>query len=286
MTTIKEIAAYVNVSQTTVSKVLKQDPSFSVSEITRQRIYDAAKELNYRPKKIVQLSNERSINNKKIAIISVASEKDELCDLFWASVRTSIESNCQLMGLHDVQLMRRKFVDFELLKTMDGIFVLGTIDLDQLVPRITEHTQVVLVNHSHAIYDFDRVSISFESAVEKVLSHFFEQGHYKIGFIGGNQHLESLNSPHVKAILEEPLRRHFGKMMRDKQLYNASYYRECNWSADDGYHTMKSLLQLPNRPTACFIANDPMAIGALKALQEANLHVPQIWPLLVLTTLV
>lgn len=275
MATIKDIASLAQVSPATVSKVLNNDTNFSVSDSTKQRIFQVAKELNYKPRKVARSNLDDMMMTKNVVILSAVSEIDELQDLFWGSVRSNIESNCNLLGIRVSKTMRRANVNLEELHQVDGIFVLGTVNITDLIPHLSKQAQIVLVNHTFQTAKYDLVSIGFQRAVDDVIDHFLEQGHRKIGFIGGPQYLDSVNSSDGRMKLEEPLRSHFYTRMQQAGLYNEHYYRDADWSAESGYTCMKSLLEEQDRPTACFVANDPMAVGALKALQEAQVAIPE-----------
>lgn len=88
MATLKDIASLAEVSIATVSRVLNQDESLSVTEETRHRILTAADELGY-------TRHQKSGNFKKekhqIAIIQWVSEEDELDDIYYYNIRLGIE---------------------------------------------------------------------------------------------------------------------------------------------------------------------------------------------------
>ena len=81
MATIKDIAEKAGVSSATVSRVLNYDASLSVADETKKRIFEAAEELSYRKR-----SSKRYVD-QKIAIIHWYTEKEELNDLYYLSIR-------------------------------------------------------------------------------------------------------------------------------------------------------------------------------------------------------
>ena len=93
MATIKDIACLAGVSQATVSRVLNGDQTLSVSNATKKRIMEAAEELSYRKKPI------RKQSSSKIALIQWHSEKEELEDLYYMSIRRGVEKRCQKLAL-------------------------------------------------------------------------------------------------------------------------------------------------------------------------------------------
>lgn len=68
---------------------------------------------------------------------------------------------------------------------------------------------------------------------------------------------------------------YFERFMREQGLYNPQFVRIGSWSTADGYLMMNELLAQQERPTACFVASDPLAIGALRALHGLGVKVPE-----------
>ena len=81
MATIKDIAERAGVSSATVSRVLNFDASLSVADETKKRIFEAAEELDYRKR------TSKKYAHQKIAVIHWYTEKEELNDLYYLSIR-------------------------------------------------------------------------------------------------------------------------------------------------------------------------------------------------------
>ncbi|MBO1913948.1 LacI family DNA-binding transcriptional regulator, partial [Microvirga sp. 3-52] len=94
MATIKDIAEKAGVSSATVSRVLNYDASLSVADETKKKIFEAAEELSYRKR-----TSKRYIN-QKIAVIHWYTEKEELNDLYYLSIRLGIEERCKEIGMN------------------------------------------------------------------------------------------------------------------------------------------------------------------------------------------
>ncbi|MBP2966752.1 LacI family DNA-binding transcriptional regulator, partial [Acinetobacter baumannii] len=86
MATIKDIAKLANVSQATVSRVLNYDSTLSVGDETKKKIFEAAEELEYTKHKKV-----KHVEKGKIAIFQWVTEKDELDDVYYLSLRMGAE---------------------------------------------------------------------------------------------------------------------------------------------------------------------------------------------------
>lgn len=91
MATIKDIAKRAGVSITTVSRVLNYDKTLSVSDTTRKKIFRVAEDLDYTKKK------KASTTRDNIAIVQWYTEKQELDDLYYLSIRMGAEKQAEKM---------------------------------------------------------------------------------------------------------------------------------------------------------------------------------------------
>ena len=88
MATIKDIAKKANVSQATVSRILNYDPTLSVNDETRKRVFAAAEALNYTKHK---QKNSRHYSGKNVAVIFFGNQIQEINDSYYYSIRDGIE---------------------------------------------------------------------------------------------------------------------------------------------------------------------------------------------------
>ncbi len=274
MATIKDIADRAKVSTATVSRVINNDLTLAVSDETRNRIFMIAKEMQYKPSRLKRMKIEKEMLSKKVGFLTISSEEGEKDDPTFAYIRTWVESHCEQLGIKVGKLIRNTSVDQDALKNLDGLIVLGTIAVEDIEAGVSEHTKVVFINNTIENKKYDLVSIGFKHTVEAVIDHLTSYGHSVIGFIGGPHHFERLNHSEPPKVIEDPLTLYFEEIMTELKLFEPQFVKKAYWDPATGYEAMKELLANPIRPTACFIANDPMAIGALKALQEEGVHVP------------
>lgn len=275
MATIKDIANQANVSTATVSRVLNNDPSLSVSEETRERIFQVAEKLGYKPGRVKRLKQESELSNKQVGLLLGVSSEDEKGDPYFTKVRLSIEKRCAELGIAIGRVVWRNDADFAPLQDMDGLIIVGSLDPEDIERIFPNRKAVVLVNHLLGVRGFDSVRIHFRQALEDVLEHLERLGHRKIGMICGQEYLYKLG-PNKKVQTVPDVRRVYFEELRKKKGYDDSgFILTGDWSTAGGYERMKEMLDKPERPTACFIANDPMAIGALRALHEKGIKVPE-----------
>ncbi|WP_054026759.1 LacI family DNA-binding transcriptional regulator [Bacillus sp. FJAT-28004] len=276
MATIKDIAQEAGVSAATVSRVLNNDVTLAVSEETRTRIFSIAEQLQYKPSRLRRMKKEEQLSRQQIGLLMWSTLEDEHEDPYFSSIRKGIETRCEELGINIVKVLRgNSRVEMQPLNELDGVIVVGSIHDKDVNQLYSNGNRLVFVNHSDELYDYDTVKLHFEQATRAVIKHLRELGHQKIGYIGGNDYIHRLNRQDEGMEVDELRRVFFEKEMRELGLYDESYVIKKYWSSNSGYEAMNQMLQQNSRPTACFIGSDPMAVGALRALHEHGLRVPE-----------
>lgn len=263
MATIKDIAERAGCSIATVSRVLNYDKTLSVSDEMKQRIFQVAEELDYRKK------TTKKIASYKIAIVNWYTEKEELEDMYYMSIRLGIESKCVE---RQIQVEKAFLNKQEISDGIDGIIAVGKFNLQQ-VEFLREKTEnIVFVDCSPDDDMYDSVVSNIEKATENILHYFIERGHTNIGFIGGRETYKDMTEE-----IEDPRKVVFEKILTNKEMYKAQNEYVGLFSVNDGYDLMKQAINEHGKelPTAFFLGNDAMAIGALKALHEEGIEVPK-----------
>ncbi|CAH0343946.1 LacI family DNA-binding transcriptional regulator [Bacillus sp. CECT 9360] len=272
MATIKEIADLSNVSASTVSRVLNNDETISVQTETRQRIFQAAKELGY--KTIQERRTEQRDAHKEdlhIGIVLCQSVEEELNDPYFLSIRQGVEAELSNLGINTTMFRINETGTNQLIDGLNGLIVIGRLSQEGLKTVSSQIENVVYINHSPDEEKFDAVIIDFEKATEKALKHFLELGYKRIGYIGG---IEKEHCKNVVVEIEDQRLTTFEKFMKKEGLYHTDYVYVGEYTMAQGYELMKKAIQQDGYPEAFFLASDPMAIGALRALQEVQLSVP------------
>lgn len=261
MATIKDIAREAGVSAATVSRVLNNDLSLSVSEDTRTRIFAVAGQLGYKPARLKQLKRDTELGGKTISLLLWCTPEEERDDPYYGSIRRGVELRCEELGIRLGQTLRgRSFLP--LLRPDDGLIVVGGFDIQELERLHLDPGTVVLVDQYVERLEYDSVRMHFRQAVDQALGHLLALGHRDIAFIGGGRE-------------GEPRAHHFERILLEQGCYDAGLIRTGGWSSADGYRMMDELLAGPKRPTACFAASDPLAVGALRALHDHGIRVPE-----------
>jgi LacI family transcriptional regulator len=273
MATIKQIASEAGVSSATVSRVLNNDLSLSVSEETRSRIFNIAEQLQYKPSRLKRMKQDKLLATLKIGLVMWSTLEDEHSDPYFSAIRRGIETHCEELGIAIDKVIRGALKsDMTPLNELDGLIVVGSVD-DQEINRLYPHRdKIIFVNHDLPPDDCDSVQLNFGQAMKEVLRHLHELGHTVIGFIGGSSD-PSLHQEDGHQ--EDPRTRIFAELQQKRGFYNSELMYLTDWSSNGGYETMLRMLDAGHRPSACFVASDPMAVGALRALHERGLQVPE-----------
>lgn len=260
MATIKDIAREAGVSAATVSRVLNNDLSLAVSEDTRSRILAAAKQLGYKPARLKQLKRDTELGGKTVSLLLWCSAEEERDDPYYGSIRRGVELRCEELGIMLGQTLRGR-TSLSPLRTGDGLIVVGGFDPRELERLHSDRNTIVLVDQYLERPEYDSVRTHFRQAVDQALGHLLALGHRDIAFIGGGGD-------------GERRAHHFERIMLEQGSYDAALVRTGGWSSADGYRMMDELLAGSKRPTACFAASDPLAVGALRALHDHGVQVP------------
>jgi len=265
MATIKDIAQLAGVSIATVSRVLNYDTTLSVGDETKKRIFEAAEELSYKKKPV------RKQESVKIALLQWYTEKEELEDLYYMSIRLGVENRCRHLGVHMVKYFQDNYEELKD-NEIQGLIAIGKFSSKQVKELLSITKNIVFVDSSPDEERFDSIVIDFEKATEKVLQHFIKKGHEEIGYIGGREGFKDKTS-----IIEDQRELAFKSYLEVKGLLNEAFMYSGTFSVDDGHSLMKKAIQEhgDNLPTAFFAGNDSIAVGALRALLEEGISVPE-----------
>ena len=276
MATIKEIAENANVSTATVSRILSNDQTLSVAEDTRKRVFEVAEKLGYKPTRKKKSKSVNGLNPLEytIGVILTTSEEDEFNDPYFQQIRLGIEMACQQLNVKVGTLLRigrdQLFSD---LNGLDGIIVVGSINTEEVVSKYYENKNIVFVDNFPASKKYDLVRSDLKGATIEVIDTLLESGHQTIGYMGGSHTVKSITGE-TGIEVDDIRKATFQQVMQEKGLYNSQYILEGNWNPNGGYQLMKELMKKGNMPDAIIIGSDPMAIGALRALNEAGIDVP------------
>ena len=265
---MKDIAADLGLSVVTISKVLRDHPD--IGEETRERVLKRVKELNYRPN-----INARSLVTGRSYLIGLVVP--DLLHPFFAEIAKALARTVRARGYSLIIASSEEDPEIEeseiehmLSRQLDGIVVAACTASDWLVPRFTEQNQPFLLLDR----EFDGMANNFvglDDVAAGILAtrHLVERGCKRIAHIRGRQ-----NSTGARRA--EGYRKALKQVkMQVPDTYTVSREQVDTESKREGREAMRRLLALKPRPDGVFCYNDPMAIGALEALVEAGVRVPE-----------
>ena len=271
MVTIKDIAREANVSISTVSRILNFDETLNVSEDTRKRVLSIAEELNY----VRVKERKNKVKKYNIGIICSYSETKELNDPYFLSIRTTIEKKCineniEFNSLYISKILNESSNNY---KNIDGIIAIGIFQEEEIKSLKEISENIVFIDSSPEEWEFDSVVVDLKYGTMKALEYLHELNHVNIGYIGAKVVPHNSEGDSNELInYREASYRNF--MLKINNL-NEDWIFKGNFTPEDGYKLMKKALKLKEIPTAFFIASDPMAIGAYKAIAEEGYKIPE-----------
>ncbi|WP_334330097.1 LacI family DNA-binding transcriptional regulator [Companilactobacillus sp. HBUAS59699] len=260
MATIRDIAKKASVSPATVSRVLNNDLTLSVTDATRAKIIKIAEELNY--------SKASRKNQIRVALVQWYSESQEQDDIYYMMIREGIEKQIQRFNFDVVRVFNNDFQTIE--GDIDGIIAVGKFSSEQVDNMKKYSKNIVFIDDDQFENKFDTVLTDFQYGVQNSLDFFLKQGIKEIGIIYG----EERSTDNLRVIPDKRFDC-YKNYLKQKELFNLDYTFKGDFSKKSGYEQMKlAIRQLDKLPKAFFISNDPMSAGALQALQETNISVP------------
>lgn len=274
---MKDIAEDLGVSLMTVSKALRSHTD--ISKETRQRVLKRMRELNYQPDWIA-----RSMVTRRTYLIGLVLP--DLMHSFFAEVAMGVARKFQPLGYQVVMSnteedpeTERRNVEVLIARKVDGLIIAsaqkasGKTSADKA--RRTEDdvfrmlarskTPFVLIDRLVAGVDANYVGVKDEELGAMATEHLIAQGARRIAHIRG---------PAVSTARGR-MRGYQRALERQSIKLRANYVVSGEFGDSGGYRAMLTLLNLSPRPDAVFCYNDPMAAGAIKAILEANVKVPE-----------
>jgi DNA-binding LacI/PurR family transcriptional regulator len=262
--TLKNVAEHLGLTPGTVSAVLNDAPSArSIPEETKHRIRTAAKELDYRPNFFA-----RTLRNKRTYTVGVIAE--EIGDSYGSAIISGIEQILRKRDYFFLTVAHRH--DPELLNRYSQILsergVEGIITVDTTV-RETPLLPTVSVAGHKQLKGVTNIVLDHHQAAVLALNHLKDLRHERIAFMKGNP-VSSDAKERWNSICQVAAQ--LGLKIDPELIVQIN--------TDDatpmlGYPFAKELLSRGKSFTALFAYNDISAIGAIRALQEHGLRVPQ-----------
>ncbi len=264
--TIKDIARQLDISPATVSRALKDHPD--ISKHTKKAVIELANSLNYQPNSIAL-----SLRSQKTFTIGVIVP--EIIHFFFSSAISGVEATAYKAGYNVVICQSNESYEREVANVntllnnrVDGILISvskNTTDFSHLKKVVNMGVPLVFFDRICNEIDAHKVIVEDKKGAYNAVKHLIDQGYKHIAHLSGPESLQISRlrkDGYLDALKDNGI-------AHDPRLLLQADNRM------SGYQNMKKLLQLEQRPDAVFTVNDNVAIGAIKAIKEAGLKIPQ-----------
>lgn len=269
--TLKEIAKLANVSISTVSKVINQSSPQAASKEVQDRIWKIVNESGYKPnehaRQLKSMSNKsQGITQQYIACLLAKTPTDR-SDTFGATLTRSIEAETLANGYCVRYTFTPKEINADLIEKLkadkiNGIIVFGKAEKFVLTFLKKNFKFVVYISLNPTAISYDQVICNGCFAAQHAVQHLIDLGHTRIAYIGETKNEQRYDG--YKNALDE------NQITHDKELiFNITS------SIKEGYDSASTLFQKNTNVSAIFCINDILAIGVLKAIEDAHLSCPK-----------
>jgi len=267
-TTMKDIARDVGVSVVTVSKVLRNHSDISAQ--TRKRVLQRMKELHYQPNPAA-----RALLSGRTNLIGLIVP--DLVHPFFAQVAKGISAKIRSQGYsliisssEDEPNMERREIDQMMARRVDAL-ILASVESsgDNFEAMKDRGLPYVLLDRKMPGFAANFVGIDDVAAGTLATTHLIEIGCKTIAHIGGSDVSTAQDRQSGYSITLAK------KGMSLPPDYVVKWGHGDDAGDATGYNGMKQLLRLSPRPDGVFCCNDPIAMGAMRAILEAGLQIPK-----------
>ncbi len=267
MVNINDIAKLANVSPMTVSRVINN--SVLVKEETRKKVQKIIDELNYIPNKLAQ----NMVKQKGTSVLGLIIP--DISNQFYTSVARGVEdiarkSNFTLILCNhdDDESKEYDYVCTLMSSRVDGFLVIPSGDRGKKSFRLLTQSNfpVVMIDRQPKGFSFDYVGGDSINSASKLIAHFAQLGHSRIGFINGPKHISTARDRLTG----------YKQGLKSVNLpFESELVFEGNsFAAEIANLALDKFLKLPDPPTAILAANNFIALGFIRAARNLKLHVP------------
>jgi len=263
-TTLADIARALGVSKMTVSRAINNHPE--ISPETRARILDAAQRMNYRPNQFA-----RALTTNRSYLLAVVVP--DLMHSYFAEICRGVETVAKPLGYQnlicstDEDAVNEESEIEALLPRTDGLILASSASPTETKfyrRIIRERAKIVLIDRQLEGIKCPAVTTDDVKVGELATEHLLNLGHRRVGHLKGTV-------ASTAALRFEGYKKALAK---HHSSFDDDLVRDCGFTERDGYEATRAWLRQGDLPSAIFAANDPAAIGAMSAITEAGLRIP------------
>lgn len=265
--TIYDIAKYLDISATTVSRGLKNHPA--INKNTRKRITEAARELGYRSNTFASSLRSRKTHTLGVIVPRINS-------YFVASVLAGMEdvasrSGDNLIITHSHENEQKEVTNAHTLfnKRVDGLLVslaYDTGDIDHLTPFFRKKIPVVFFDRTFLHPDSTSIEIDNYQAAYNMTKYLIDVGCKRIMHLGGNM---------LRNVYAERLRGYKQALKDHKLAFEEKLLYISRLDEEAGNKAAEYILKMKEKPDGVFAANDTAAVHCMIRLKSAGIKIPR-----------
>lgn len=263
MASIRQIAKAAKTSSATVSRVLNNDASFSVSPETAAKVRQVAADLGYiKPQQ----------NSRGLQIITTQSQAMELNDPYFRKLRLAIEDQARKQAMKIAPTLRfdgsQRDISLTSLADFGGLIVIGGFSAAAIQAFREVNANLVVIDDPYVSADVDGVYCDMRAYTAQLLTRWYAQHNGPIAYIGGHRNVYGLNG---EIVTDDQELRYLGYCDAAKNNAEPIIASLDGWSPASGEQQAAWYLKLDPRPQAVMLGADPLAIGFIRGLAAAGL---------------
>ncbi len=268
MATLKDVAKKAGVNISTASRAL--NGMGNISEVTKENIRRIAKELNYIPN-----ANARILAGKSSHMIGIIVPETN-SDYFSKMINTleiSLQKHDYYLLISNTQYQpdnEQKILETFINYNIDGVFLSCTVDTDRLskyqILLNSNHIPLIALDARQPGAVCSQINVDDTSGMVESIQYLLHKGHTSIGYLGDYIIKQTLREDFFREALAR-----CGLHPQEHPTFTHPTMR----FEPAGYEGMKYFLSLPQYPSAYLAGYDDIAIGAMRAVAEAGLRIPE-----------
>lgn len=269
--TMEDVARAAGVSRTTVSFVLNDSPNTNIPDVTRQRIRQAARDLHYTPN--IQALNLAKGRTMMIARIQRQTAEQMSVDAFLGELVRGTIHAIEAEGYHLLLHPAEPGAPYnstygQLIRTrkVDGLIIASPLVDDPEIKLLQEEGTPIVLHGSTDTADIPSVEVDNAQGAYTAMRHLLDLGHRRIGHIS--------NAPFSYTSSRDRLTGYQQALEDAGIAYDPELVYAGAFTDASGYEPMNRLLDLPEPPSALFVGSDVVALGALDAIHNRGLRIP------------
>jgi LacI family transcriptional regulator/LacI family repressor for deo operon, udp, cdd, tsx, nupC, and nupG len=267
MASLTDVARIAGVSIATVSRVISHPDK--VNRKTQARVRKVMEDLNYRPNRVARRLRQRGGRRHLLGLII-----PDIQNPFFAEIARGVEDAAYanqfavILCNSDEDIKKEAFyLDVMRDESVDGIILPPINESDSAVLKCAESGMpMVSVDRSLANSPIDQVEVDNRLGAYEAVEHLIKLNHRRIGIITGRL---NVSTSRERKLGHDQALAAYGLPVKK------SYMRVGDYKQASGYALAEELLALADRPSALFVLNNLMVVGAIEAIHKRGLKIPQ-----------